>query len=66
MTPPAADRLRGATRAIRREIPTLWAFGVREYRIWQSYRVNQILWMVNIFVTTLLLYVDFVPRACGR
>ena len=56
MTPPAADRLRGATRAIRREIPTLWAFGVREYRIWQSYRVNQILWMVNIFVTTLLFF----------
>jgi ABC-2 type transport system permease protein len=34
----------------------LWAFGVREYRIWQSYRVNQALWITNLFVTTLLFF----------
>lgn len=58
MTPtsPVAERVRGAAGALRREIPTLWAFGVREYRIWQSYRVNQVLWLVNIFVTTLLFF----------
>jgi ABC-2 type transport system permease protein len=39
-----------------RELAALWAFGLREYRIWQSYRVNQILWMTNILVTTLLFF----------
>jgi ABC-2 type transport system permease protein len=34
----------------------LWAFGLREYRIWQSYRVNQVLWLSNLFVTTLLFF----------
>jgi len=39
-----------------RECAALWAFGLREYRIWQSYRVNQVLWMTNILVTTLLFF----------
>ncbi len=42
--------------ALVREARTLWAFAVREYRIWQSYRVNQLMWLVNIFVTTLLFF----------
>src|SRR5579884_2790446 len=39
-----------------REFAALWAFGLREYRIWQSYRVNQVLWLTNLFVTTLLFF----------
>lgn len=39
-----------------REIRTLVAFGVREYRIWQSYRANQVMWLANLFVTTLLFF----------
>jgi ABC-2 type transport system permease protein len=39
-----------------REFAALWAFGLREYRIWQSYRVNQVLWMTNILATTLLFF----------
>src|SRR5262245_57355991 len=39
-----------------REVAALWAFGLREYRIWQSYRVNQVLWLTNLFVTTLLFF----------
>jgi ABC-2 type transport system permease protein len=39
-----------------REAAALWAFGLREYRIWQSYRVNQVLWITNLFVTTLLFF----------
>lgn len=39
-----------------REARALWAFGLREYRIWQSYRVNQVLWLTNLFVTTLLFF----------
>lgn len=38
------------------ELVTLGAFAVREYRIWQSYRVNQIMWLANIFVTTLVYF----------
>jgi ABC-2 type transport system permease protein len=39
-----------------RELVALWAFGLREYRIWESYRVNQVLWLTNLFVTTLLFF----------
>ena len=39
-----------------RQFAALWAFGLREYRLWQSYRVNQVLWMTNILVTTLLFF----------
>lgn len=39
-----------------KELRTLWAFGIREYRIWQSYRANQLMWVVNVFVTTLLYF----------
>lgn len=39
-----------------REFGALWAFGLREYRIWQSYRVNQVLWLTNLFVTTYLFF----------
>lgn len=38
------------------ELVTLGAFFVREYRIWQSYRVNQVMWLANIFVTSLLFF----------
>lgn len=38
------------------EAATLGAFTLREYRIWQSYRVNQLMWLTNIFVTTLLFF----------
>jgi ABC-2 type transport system permease protein len=38
------------------ELRTLQAFFVREYRIWQSYRMNQVMWLTNLFVTTLLFF----------
>lgn len=47
---------RDGHRAWWRELAALWAFGLREYRIWQSYRVNQVLWLTNLFVTTLLFF----------
>lgn len=34
----------------------LLAFFLREYRIWQSYRANQVLWVANLFFTTLLFF----------
>lgn len=43
-------------RDLAREIGALWAFGLREYRIWQSYRVNQALWLTNLIVTTFLFF----------
>jgi ABC-2 type transport system permease protein len=50
---PAEDT---ASRSLRRETAALWAFAIREYRVWQSYRVNQVMWMTNIFVTTLMYF----------
>ncbi len=34
----------------------LWAFALREYRIWQSYRANQFMWVITIFVDTLMFF----------
>lgn len=45
-----------APRQRRNDLLALWAFGLREYRIWQSYRVNQALWLTNLFVTTFLFF----------
>lgn len=39
-----------------REFGALWAFGIREYRVWQSYRANQVLWITNLLVTTWLFF----------
>jgi ABC-2 type transport system permease protein len=52
---PSVSRVNGR-RKVWREFFALWAFGMREYRIWQSYRVNQVLWLTNLFVTTYLLF----------
>ena len=43
-------------RALRQELVALWAFGVREYHIWESYRVNQVLWLTNLLVTSFLFF----------
>src|SRR6478672_8973864 len=50
-------------RSVLREFGALWAFGLREYRIWQSYRVNQVLWLTNLFVTTYLFFLLGKPLA---
>jgi ABC-2 type transport system permease protein len=50
-TAPATDR-----HATWHDFAALWAFGVREYRIWQSYRVNQVMWLTNLLVTTFLFF----------
>ena len=47
---------RPAERVPLRGASTLWAFALREYRIWQSYRANQLLWVTNIFVSTLMFF----------
>jgi ABC-2 type transport system permease protein len=52
----APARIDTAARSFRREFAALWAFAIREYRVWQSYRVNQVMWMTNIFVTTLMFF----------
>jgi len=55
----AADvpgRRDASARSWRKDLAALGAFAVREYRVWQSYRANQVLWMANIFVTTLLYF----------
>ncbi len=54
--PPEPAAPAAAPRAWGRTAATLWAFAGREYRIWQSYRANQLMWVANIFVTTLLFF----------
>jgi len=57
MTPADADAtVASRLRALPRELGAIWAFGLREYRIWQSYRVNQVLWLTNLIVTTYLFF----------
>jgi ABC-2 type transport system permease protein len=46
----------GQQQSLWRQFAAIWAFGLREYRLWQSYRINQVLWMTNILVTTLLFF----------
>jgi ABC-2 type transport system permease protein len=53
-TRPSGDS--SPVRNLLRELATLWAFGRREYLIWRSYRANQVMWMVNIFVSTWLFF----------
>lgn len=43
-------------RSLWSEFGALWSFGLREYRIWQSYRVNQVMWVANLFVQTLMFF----------
>lgn len=54
--PAAPDVLTAGTRPWYKDLGALWAFGVREYRMWQSYRANQVMWVANIFVTTFLFF----------
>jgi len=53
---PADAATRGFLGTLPRELGAIWAFGLREYRIWQSYRVNQVLWLTNLVVTTYLFF----------
>lgn len=55
-TPPSSSPPTSSGQTWWRDLPALWAFGLREYRIWQSYRVNQALWISNLFATTLLFF----------
>ena len=41
---------------LRHTTGTLWAFALRECRIWQSYQAKQLMWVANIFVTTLMFF----------
>jgi ABC-2 type transport system permease protein len=56
MSAPTRPTPDAGQRSLLREFGALWAFGLREYRIWQSYRVNQVLWLTNLFVTTYLFF----------
>ena len=54
--PPQPDAGRTGQAGLRHTPGTLWAFALREYRIWQSYRAKQWMWIANIFVTTLMFF----------
>jgi len=48
--------LDGEKRSTWDEFGALWSFGLREYRLWQTYRLNQVMWVANIFVQTLMFF----------
>lgn len=50
------DQIDRGKRSLWSEIGVLWSFGMREYRMWQSYRVNQVMWVANLFVQTLMFF----------
>jgi len=55
-TPAHSQPPDAGARAWWKDLAALWSFGVREYRLWQSYRANQVLWVVNLFATTALFF----------
>jgi len=38
------------------ELTSLWSFSLRELRMWQTYRTNQLMWVVDIFVNAFLFF----------
>lgn len=38
------------------QLASLWSFSLRELRMWQAYRSNQLMWVVDIFVNALLFF----------
>jgi ABC-2 type transport system permease protein len=38
------------------EFASLWSFSLRELRMWQTYRTNQLMWVVDIFVNAFLFF----------
>ena len=42
--------------AVVSELASIWSFSLRELRMWQTYRTNQLMWVVDIFVNALLFF----------
>jgi hypothetical protein len=38
------------------ELVSLWSFSLRELRMWQAYRSNQLMWVLDIFVNGFLFF----------
>jgi len=38
------------------ELVSLWSFTLRELRMWQTYRTNQLMWIADIFVNAFLFF----------
>src|SRR5215467_11044929 len=38
------------------ELVSLWSFTLRELRMWQTYRSNQVMWIADIFVNAFLFF----------
>src|SRR5439155_2586033 len=53
---PGADRRRSSVNKLLNELTSLWSFSLRELRMWQTYRTNQLMWVVDIFVNAFLFF----------
>jgi ABC-2 type transport system permease protein len=48
--------MKPATRMLSQWI-TLWTFGIREFRMWRSYRMNQLMWVNDILLNSFLFFI---------
>lgn len=39
-----------------RHFSTIWTFGIREFRMWRSYRSNQLMWILSILMNSFLFF----------
>ena len=39
-----------------RHLSAIWTFGVREFRMWRSYRTNQVMWILGILTSSFLFF----------
>jgi ABC-2 type transport system permease protein len=38
------------------QLASVWTFGIREFRMWRSYRMNQIMWINDILISSFLFF----------
>jgi ABC-2 type transport system permease protein len=39
------------------QMVSVWTFGVREFRMWRSYRMNQVMWISDILISSFLFFI---------
>lgn len=38
------------------QLASVWTFGIREFRMWRSYRMNQLMWICDILMSSFLFF----------
>ena len=56
-TPMRSQDKPAAISGIFAQLASVWTFGVREFRMWRSYRMNQIMWINDILISSFLFFI---------